>query len=101
MMNKLNLKKKKFEWVIVYKATVIIKTRPDILDPQGKAAEQGAKLLGYTNVSKTRIGKYVEFFVNSSSRSDAESEVKEYSEKLLSNPIMEDFEFELEEVNEA
>ncbi|MCP5062821.1 MAG: phosphoribosylformylglycinamidine synthase subunit PurS [Ignavibacteriae bacterium] len=85
----------------MYKATVIIKTRPDILDPQGKAAEQGAKLLGYTNVSKTRIGKYVEFFVNSTNKNDAESEVKEYSEKLLSNPIMEDFEFELEEVDES
>jgi len=85
----------------LYKATVIIRTRPDILDPQGKAAEQGAKLLGYTNVSKTRIGKYVEFFVNTTNKNEAEKEVKEYAEKLLSNPIMEDFEFNLEEVNEA
>lgn len=85
----------------MYKATVIIRTRPDILDPQGKAAEQGAKLLGYTNVSKTRIGKYVEFFVNTSDKIEAEKEVMEYSEKLLSNPIMEDFEFNLEKVDEA
>jgi len=85
----------------LYKATVIIRTRPDILDPQGKAAEQGAKLLGYTNVSKTRIGKFVEFFVNSNDIAEAEKEVKEYSEKLLSNPIMEDFEFNLEKVDEA
>ncbi len=85
----------------MYKATVIIRTRPDILDPQGKAAEQGAKLLGYTNVSKTRIGKFVEFFVNSNDIEEAEKEVKEYSEKLLSNPIMEDFEFNLEKVDEA
>jgi len=85
----------------LYKATVIIRTRPDILDPQGKAAEQGAKLLGYTNVSKTRIGKYVEFFVNTSDKIEAEKEVMEYSEKLLSNPIMEDFEFNLEKVDEA
>ncbi len=85
----------------MYKATVIIRTRPDILDPQGKAAEQGAKLLGYTNVSKTRIGKFVEFFVNTNNTTEAEKEVKEYSEKLLSNPIMEDFEFKLEKVDEA
>jgi phosphoribosylformylglycinamidine synthase len=85
----------------LYKATVIIRTRPDILDPQGKAAEQGAKLLGYTNVSKTRIGKFVEFFVNTNNTTEAEKEVKEYSEKLLSNPIMEDFEFKLEKVDEA
>ncbi len=85
----------------MYKATVIIRTRPDILDPQGKAAEQGAKLLGYTNVSKTRIGKFVEFFVNTTDKTEAEKEVKEYSEKLLSNPIMEDFEYNLEKVDEA
>ncbi len=80
---------------------MIIRTRKDILDPQGKAAEQGAKLLGFSNVSKTRIGKYVEFFVNTNDKNLAENEIKEYSEKLLSNPIMEDFEFKIEEVNEA
>ena len=80
----------------MYKATVIVKRRPKILDPQGKAAEQGAKLLGFNNVSKTRIGKYIEFFVNTQNIEDAEKEVKEYSEKLLTNPIMEDFEFKIE-----
>jgi len=82
----------------LYKVTVIVKRRTTILDPQGKAVEQGAKLLGFNNVSKTRIGKYIEFFVNSDNKQETEKEVKEYSEKLLSNPIMEDFEFSLEEV---
>ncbi len=82
----------------MYKATVIVKKRPKILDPQGKAVEQGAKLLGFNNVKKTRIGKYIEFFVETNDKDLAEKEVMEYSEKLLSNPIMEDFEFTLEEV---
>lgn len=82
----------------MFKATVIVKRRPKIVDPQGKAVEQGAKLLGFNNVRKTRIGKYIEFFVDTDDQSLAEKEVKEYSEKLLSNPIMEDFEFTLEEV---
>lgn len=82
----------------MFKATVIVKRRPKILDPQGKAVEQGAKLLGLNNVSKTRIGKYIEFFVDTDDKSLAEKEVKEYSEKLLSNPIMEDFEFTLDEI---
>jgi len=82
----------------LFKATVIVKRRPTIVDPQGKAVEQGAKLLGFNNVRKTRIGKYIEFFVDTTDKSLAEKEVKEYSEKLLSNPIMEDFEFMLEEV---
>lgn len=82
----------------MFKATVIVKRRPKILDPQGKAVEQGAKLLGFNNVNRTRIGKYIEFFVDTTDRKSAEKEVREYSEKLLSNPIMEDFEYTLEEV---
>lgn len=82
----------------MFKATVIIKRRPKILDPQGKAVEQGAKLLGFNNVKQTRIGKYIEFLVDTSDKILAENEVREYCEKLLSNPIMEDFDYTLEEV---
>jgi len=84
----------------VFKATVIVKRRPTILDPQGKAVEQGARLLGFNNVKNTRIGKYIEFFIDTDDREVAEKELKEYSEKLLSNPIMEDFEYHLEQVNQ-
>lgn len=83
----------------MYKVTVIVKRRPKILDPQGKAAEQGAKLLGFNNVSGTRIGKYIEFNIDVDDEKAAEKEVREYSEKLLSNPIMEDFEYVLEKIN--
>lgn len=82
----------------MFKVTVIVKRKTAILDPQGKAVEQGAKLLGYENVSQTRIGKYIEFDLNISNRSDAEKEVIDYAEKLLSNPVMEDFEYKLEEL---
>lgn len=82
----------------MFKATVIVKRRPKILDPQGKAVEQGAKLLGFNNVKNTRIGKYIEFLVDTTDKNNAEKEVLEYSEKLLSNPIMEDFEYSIEEV---
>ena len=82
----------------MFKATVIVKRRPKILDPEGKAVEQGAKLLGFNNVKQTRIGKYIEFFIDADNKALAEKELKEYSEKLLSNPIMEDFEYTLEEV---
>ena len=43
----------------MFKAKVIIKRRPSILDPQGKAVEKGAELLGLTNIKDTRIGKYI------------------------------------------
>jgi len=82
----------------LYKATVIVKRRPTILDPEGKAVEQGAKLLGFNNISDTRIGKYIEFYVNSDNIDTVEKEIKEYAEKLLSNPIMEDYEYTFEKV---
>ncbi len=84
----------------LFKATVIVKRRPTILDPQGKAVEQGARLLGFNNVRNTRIGKYIEFFVDTNNRADAEKEVNEYCTKLLANPVIEDFEYNLEEVSD-
>jgi len=79
----------------LYKATVVIKRRPSILDPQGKAVEKGAAHLGISNVRNTRIGKYIEFVVDTNDKQEAEKEVEEYCKKLLANPIMEDFEFTL------
>jgi len=82
----------------LYKAKVIVKRRPSILDPQGKAVEKGAVHLGLTDVKETRIGKYIEFLIDTNDKKSAESQVNEYCLKLLSNPIMEDYEYELEEV---
>ena len=82
----------------MFKAIVIIKRRPSILDPQGRAVEKGAMHLGLSNIKDTRIGKYIEFNVDTSDKTSAETEVKEYCIKLLSNPIMEDFEFTLEKI---
>jgi phosphoribosylformylglycinamidine synthase len=83
----------------LYKATVVIKRRPSILDPQGKAVEKGAAHLGISNVRNTRIGKYIEFVVDINDQKAAEKEVEEYCKKLLANPIMEDFEFTLDKVS--
>ena len=81
----------------MYRAKVLIKRRPSILDPQGKAVEIGAQHLGLTNIKNTRIGKYIEFDVDIEDKSEAEKEVSNYCNKLLANPIMEDYEFTLSE----
>lgn len=82
----------------MFKAKVLIKRRKTILDPQGKAVEIGAKHLGLSNIKNTRIDKYIEFNVDTNNKKGAEEEVNDYCKKLLANPIMEDFEFTLEEV---
>lgn len=83
----------------MFKAKVLIKRRPSILDPQGKAVEKGALHLGLTNIRDTRIGKFIEFTVDTNNKQTAEKEVNDYCNKLLANPIMEDFEFTLSEYN--
>jgi len=83
----------------LFKAKVLIKRRPSILDPQGKAVEKGAEHLGIKNIRDTRIGKYIEFTVDTDDKASAEKEVNDYCSKLLSNPIMEDFEFTLTKFN--
>jgi len=85
----------------LYKAKVLIKRRPSILDPQGKAVEIGARNLGLDNIKNTRIGKYIEFDIDTSDKHAAEDEVNNYCKKLLSNPIMEDYEFTLSEETPA
>jgi len=82
----------------LYKVRVLIKRRASILDPQGKAVEIGAKHLGLTNIQNTRIDKLIEFDVNVNDKSTAENEVNLYCKNLLSNPIMEDYQYTLEEV---
>lgn len=83
---------------ILFRAKVIIKRRPSILDPQGKAVEKGAQHLGLNNIRDTRIGKFIEFTVDTKDKSAAEKEVNDYCAKLLANPIMEDFEFTLDQI---
>lgn len=71
--------------------------RQSILDPQGKAVEHGVHSLGYDTVRNVRIGKFVELNVDVATREEAERITREVSEKLLANPVMEDFSITVEE----
>ncbi|BDI30803.1 phosphoribosylformylglycinamidine synthase subunit PurS [Capsulimonas corticalis] len=73
------------------KVTVTLK--PALLDSQGKVVQSALTQLGYEGVDGVRIGKYVELTVPDSENIDAQ--VKEMCEKLLSNPVIEDYQFEV------
>ncbi|GJQ20550.1 MAG: phosphoribosylformylglycinamidine synthase subunit PurS [Bacteroidia bacterium] len=85
----------------MFKAKITVTLRTSILDPQGKAVEHGLHSMGYTSVSGVRIGKHIELEVHTESRDEAERVVKEACERLLSNPVMEDFSFTLESVKRS
>ncbi len=75
--------------------------RKSILDPQGKAVEHGIHALGFSNVMNVRMGKYIELEVETERREDAEKAVTELSKRLLANPVMEDFSFTVEEIEQV
>jgi len=84
---------------MAFKANIKVTLRPSILDVQGKASQHALENLGYSSVSSVRIGKYMEVIIAEESRDEAERVATEICQKLLSNPVMEDFTFELEPVN--
>ena len=81
----------------MYHSKILVTLRQSILDPQGKAVEHGTHSLGYERVRNVRIGKFVELNVDAKDRQEAENITREVSEKLLANPVMEDFSITVEE----
>jgi len=80
----------------LYKAKIIITYRKSILDPQGKTVENSLHSLGFISISNTRMGKYIEYEINTDDIKKAEEIVKETCVKLLANPVMEDYTYKLE-----
>lgn len=68
-----------------------------MLDPQGVAVEGSLKALGYKNINRVRVGKYLEVILEAASRDEAADQVEEMSRRLLSNPVIEDFSYTLQE----
>jgi phosphoribosylformylglycinamidine synthase len=67
---------------------VLIRPKAGILDPQGQAVERALPALGFDGVSNVHVGRLVELDVDDPSR------VAEMCERLLANPLIEDFEIE-------
>jgi len=84
----------------VFHSKVFVTLKKSILDPQGKAVEQGIHSLGFDSVGDVRIGKYIEMDIDENSHEVAERMTKEISDKLLANLIMESYSFTIEPVKE-
>ncbi|KJS20803.1 MAG: phosphoribosylformylglycinamidine synthase [Clostridiaceae bacterium BRH_c20a] len=81
----------------MYKALVYVTLKPSILDPQGTAVKKGLESLGFSDVMDVRVGKYLEVSLEAEDKQDAREQVEEMCKKLLSNPVIEDYRFELME----
>lgn len=80
-----------------YKANIKITLRQGILDVQGKAVEHALGSLEFDMMSDVRIGKFVEMNIEAQNDGQAEEFAKEACEKLIANPIIEDYNIQIYE----
>ena len=84
----------------MFLARVFVSLKPTVNDPQGRTIQGGLRQLGFESVQSVRAGKYLEIRLDGASEPDAKREVTEMCDKLLANPTIEDYRFELEPVDD-
>lgn len=80
---------------------IFVSLKEGVLDPQGKAIERSLHSLGYTEARDVRMGKYLEVELDVSSRAAAEEKIQQMCEKLLANPVIENYRFEIQDGSPA
>ncbi len=80
-----------------WQAGVTVMLKPVVNDPQGLAVESGLQQLGYGGVSNVRIGKYIELALVAQDEMDARAKIEEMCDKLLANPVIEDYAYVVDE----
>jgi phosphoribosylformylglycinamidine synthase PurS subunit len=78
------------------RATVLVRPKHGILDPQGQAVESSLRQLGFS-VGEARVGRVVDLEVESNDPAGARAEVERMCEQLLANPLIESYEIEFVE----
>jgi phosphoribosylformylglycinamidine synthase len=76
------------------KATVLVRPKHGILDPQGEAVEGALRQLGFA-IEGARVGRVVDLDVDASDAAEARAQVERMCEQLLANPLIESYEIEL------
>ena len=82
----------------MFLARVYVTLKPTVNDPQGMTILGGLRSLGFDLATEVRAGKYLEIKVDSAERAAAETTVEEMCQKLLANPVIESYRYEVEEI---
>jgi len=80
-----------------FKAEINIMPLKALLDPQGKAVQHSMKKIGFNEVDNVRIGKHITMEIEAESKEKAMEQVNEACNKILANPVMEGYEYTIEE----
>lgn len=82
----------------MYLAKIYVTLKPTVNDPQGLTVKGGLHTLGFDEVESVRVGKFIEVRLDVPQLAKAEKRVHEMCDKLLANPIIENFGFEIEQI---
>ena len=77
------------------RATVLVRPKAGILDPQGQAVENSLRQLGFP-VGEARVGRVIELDVEATTTEEARGEIERMCERLLANPLIESYEIEVD-----
>jgi phosphoribosylformylglycinamidine synthase PurS subunit len=78
------------------KAKIIITPKKAVLDPQGKTVQSALEHMGYAGVGAVHVGKYLEVELTGTDKEAARKQIDEACHRILSNPVIEDYRFDLE-----
>jgi len=78
-----------------YKATINVTLKKSVLDPQGKTVLHALGTLGFREAKDLRVGKYFEVVLDVENREDAQRSIRDMCDKLLTNPVIEEYSFAL------
>ncbi len=81
-----------------FRANVRVVVKPTINDPEGLTIANALRTLGFDSVESVRAGKYLQVTLEAASQSDAEAQAREMCEKLLANPVIEQYDFDVDEM---
>lgn len=76
---------------------IYIKLKKTVSDPQGLTVKHALQSLGYQNLEEVRVGKFITVKLNFKDKKEAKQTTDEMCQKLLANPIIEDYSFKIEE----
>ncbi|MCM8786546.1 MAG: phosphoribosylformylglycinamidine synthase subunit PurS [Candidatus Omnitrophica bacterium] len=76
-------------------AEIYITLKKDLADPQGITIKRALEALGYKNVEKVGMGKLIIINLNCDDKIEAEKQIRQMCERLLANPIIEDYSFKI------
>ncbi len=78
------------------KAKIIITPKKAVLDPQGKTVQSALSHMGYQGIGAVHVGKYLEIELDGADKAAARAQNDEACHKILSNPVIEDYRFEID-----